>query len=176
MTKRNIGDFGAAVDEATANPEDVMTFTLGPDKAEFYVDTDTGFIPFGQFAQAATSGLDTADMEGTAAVMNMMHDCIAANPGTGKTKIERARTARDKEQEWARFKQVATKYKVKMDVMLEIVSAVFEARSGKADQPPSDSSNGQSATATGRSSRRKPASDRAHFEPVTAEVLKGLGG
>ena len=171
---RSIGEFGAAVAEVE-EPDERLTFTIGSDKSEFYVTNDLGFIPFGQFAQAATNGLDTADMEGAAAVMDMMHDMIDDNPGDGKKDSER--TA---EQEWARFKQVCRTHKITMDVLLEVIGAVFTAESGRPTEQPSDSSDGQSKTETGPSSRPKPRSVKrlkgAEFEPVTGDVLKELVG
>jgi hypothetical protein len=168
-----IGEFAAAVAEATEETPEDLVFTVGPNKDQFYVDTDTGFVPYGRFAQAATSGLDTADMEGTAAVMDMLNDLIAASPGTGKTKAERAASARTKEQEWARFCYVCTKYKVKMDTLLAIIAALFEAQSARPTSQPSGSQNGGSATSAKSSRRRtgngKSAAAMEGMKPLTAE-------
>ena len=176
---RLIGEFAAAVAEATEETPEDMVFIVGPAKDQFYVDTDTGFIPYGRFAQAATTGLDTADMEGTAAVMDMLQDCIASNPGTGKTKAERAATARTKEQEYARFCYVCTKHKVKMDTLLEIIGAIFEAQSARPTSQPSGSQNGGSATSAKSSRRRtgngKSAAAMEGMKPLTAEDAAAMG-
>ena len=42
-----IGEFAAAVAEATAAMEE-MVFTVGPEKDQFYVDTEMSFIPLRQ--------------------------------------------------------------------------------------------------------------------------------
>ncbi len=168
---RNIGEFGAAVAEVT-EPVELLTFKLGPDT--FYIDTDLGFIPFGKFASAAVSGLDTAEMEGIAAVMSMMEDLIGEYPGTGKTKAERAATSQDKNHEWARFKRSAQVQKTKIDTLLEIIGAVFSAEAGRPTQQPSGSSNGRSRTAT--SAKSKQQSSSVPLEVVTDDLLKELGG
>ena len=173
-----IGEFAAAVAEATAAMEE-MTFTVGPEKDQFYVDTEMGFIPYGKFAQAASSGLDSGDMLGTAAIMDILQDCIGAAPGTGKTKAEREASARTKDQEYARFCFVCTKYKVQMDTLLEIIGAIFTAQSARPTQKPSDSPSGASKTSP-KSSRKRTVNGRAaglmgDMEPLTAADAQAMG-
>jgi len=184
---RILGEFNAAVSEANDenNPKpEPSGFKLAGEV--FYVDPEMSFIPFGTFAQAAVSGLDTADMEGAAAIMDIMRDLIAANPETKKTK----------ENEWARFKQVASQSKIKMEVILEIISAVFSGESGRPTQQPSDSPPGSLPTATSQGSstsvsrsrgsggkKRRPAKATvqrlgppADMEPVTEALIAEMGG
>ena len=170
----SIGEFGAAVAEVESEEKEPDTFLLGPDKDTFFVDRDLGFVPFGRFAQAATSGLDTVEVEGAAAVMEMMHDLLGPNPGTGKNKAEREESARTKDQEWSRFQFVATQHKIKIDVILSIITAIMGGESGRNPTPPTVSQPGRSKTATLRRSSRKSSNDG--FEPVTGDLIKELSG
>ena len=177
MTIR-IGEFAAAVAEATAAMEE-MVFTVGPEKDEFYVDTEMGFIPYGRFAQAASSGLDSSDMLGTAAIMEILEDCLGANPGTGKTKAERSATAKTKSQEYARFCFVCTKHKVQMDTLLEIIGAIFTAQSARPTVKPSDSPSGASKTSPKSRAKRTGNGNAAglmgDMKPLTADDARALG-
>jgi hypothetical protein len=184
-----LGDFGKAVEEARDEQDPVPErtgFTLAGEV--FCVEGDIGFIPFGKFAQAAISGLDTADMEGVAALMDMMQDIVGDMPDDPGDADEGrpAVLPRTKEQEWARFCFVSTKAKAKASTLLEIIGAVFAGESGLPTQPPSDSSDGSSQTETSASSKRKSSRSRASspatiaaragFEPVTDDLIREMGG
>ena|ERR1017187_4337944 len=169
----SLGEFGTAVKELTA-PAEPVTFKLGPAKETFWVESDLSFVPFGRLAEAGHAGLDTNVAEGAAAIMVMMRDVIGACPGTGKTKKARDESARTKSQEWIRFEESATRQHIDLDDMLAIIMAVLSGETGKEESRPTDSSNGQSKTATSRNSRPKRSS--AGTEPVTPELIAALGG
>jgi hypothetical protein len=189
---RIIGEFAAAVAEVETESEAIEPrgFALGPNKAIFFIDPDIGFIPFGKFSQAASSGLDTAEMEGAAAVMDMMRDIIGADPGDpGDPEADPpvpARPARTREQEYGRFCDIASRAKIKMPVLLDIIGTVFSGDAGRPSQPLSDSANGQSLgeispsssrkSSSGGRRRRLPPGTTGEMEPVTDAIIREVGG
>jgi hypothetical protein len=163
---RVIGEFGSAAAEARQDDEPATVY-LGPDKDEFYVNSDVGFTPFGMLAQAHASG-KTEDH--SAATMAFLTEIVAANPVTERTAA----------QELERFKESTIRQHVKQDALMEMINAVLADESGKAQEPSGGSSDGQSGTATSASSKRKSSGQgsesKPRFEPVTADTLRELSG
>jgi hypothetical protein len=120
----SLGEFEAAVREADPDRE-ADTFTLCGET--FTVADEIGIVPLGMFAKAATSGLDTAEMDGLAALVDMASQCVV-------------------EEDVERFLSVASKKRINAELLLKIVQAVIEAQSGRPTQRPSDSSDGSSTT------------------------------
>lgn len=151
-----IGEFEVAVKAADPNVE--------PDQFRFCNELFTvgrvGLIPLGRFAKAAVSGLDTSDMEGLAAMSDMIADCVV-----------------DEDQQ--RFLDLAQKHRAQADDLMPIVMALVQGESGRPTQSPSDSSDGPSTT--GESSRAlsssAPVSDprKEGLEPVETAALTMVG-
>lgn len=188
-----IGEFGAAVaeDEEEVAGVEPRGFVLVGEV--FYVSDDLSFVPYGKYCQAALTGRSTEEAEGAAAIMDMMKDIVAQDPGKPEADDDGpARAPATKDQEWARFCDHATLHHVKMVHMLEIIRAVMTGDAGRPTPPPADSPSGRSKTGTsaksnGKSSRsgdpRKRTDAKAtikklghDFEPVTGDVIAGLGG
>lgn len=123
----NLGEFGVAAAETNQEPD---TFSFCGET--FTVATKVGIIPLGRFAQAAASGLDTAEMDGLAALIDVVAGVVVDDD-------------RD------RFLSVASKNRASADDLLPIVQAVMEAQSGRPTERPSDSSDG--SPTTGESSK-----------------------
>lgn len=90
---------------------------------EFRVADSIGLMPLMQFAHIAKGGTDSNDLEGLAAMYDLLEQCIA-------------------DDEWARFKAHAVKSKADGDVLMGVVKATIQALSGRPTSRPSDSSGG----------------------------------
>lgn len=119
-----IGEFEVAARQADPNRE--------PDQFKFCgelftVSEQMGIIPLGRFAKAATAGVDSNDMEGLAAIIDLLADTVI-----------------DEDRE--RFLNTAARNRAGAEDLMPIVTAVVQAQSGRPTQQPSDSSDGQSPT------------------------------
>lgn len=119
-----IGEFEVAVRAADPNRE--------PDQFKFCgelftVSEQVGIIPLAEFAKAAMSGLDTAEMEGLAALLDLLAEVVI-------------------DEDQARFLATAKKHRATADDMMPIVQSVIEVISGRPTPQPSDSSVGLSTT------------------------------
>lgn len=125
----SIGEFEVAVQDADPDREP-DTFKLCGET--FTVADNVSIVPLGMFAKAASSGLDSSEMEGLAALIDVVSSCVI-------------------EEDQARLLSVASKHRADADVLLAVVKAVLESQTGRPTQRPSDSSDGSSTT--GASSR-----------------------
>lgn len=120
----SIGSFDVAVKEADPNKE-ADTFDLAGET--FTVADQIGIVPLGRFARAAMSGADSAEMEGLAALLDTVESLVIP-------------------EDVERLMRVATEKRVDGDVLLNIIKAVMEAKTGNPTSSPSDSSGGLSTT------------------------------
>lgn len=118
-----IGEFETAARKAEGEEPD--TFLLCGE--EFTVAGEIGFIGWGRFAQAARAGLDTMEMDGLAALMDVIQDIVV-----------------DADQ--YRFTELCRRRRVDGDTLMGIVQAVMEREAGRPTRQPSGSSGGQSTT------------------------------
>jgi len=88
-----------------------------------------GLMPLMRFAYAARKGTDADDMEGLAAIYDMLRDCL--DPA-----------------DWIRFQDDATAKKADGDQLVAVVSQTIEVLTARPTEPPSDSSPGRSSTST----------------------------
>lgn len=146
-----VGEFGAARREADPNRE--------PDQIIFYGEKFTladrvGVGPLADFAEAASSGLDSADMEGLAAIKDMLRDCLADG-------------------EFARFWRSVKANRVPGDELVAVCGKVYAVISGRPTVSPSDSSDGRSTTSQSSSAS---STRRAALGLVPVEQAMGLTG
>lgn len=120
----DLGSFDVAA-KAVDPDREPDTFTLCGEK--FTVATEISVVPLGMFAKAAKSGLDTAEMDGLAAMIDMISQCVV-------------------DDDVDRFLAVASKNRVDAELLLKIVQAVMEAQTAFPTVQPSDSSDGESTT------------------------------
>ncbi len=124
----SLGEFEVAAQAADPNREpDTFVLRKGDQRETFTVSDQIGIIPLGRFAKAATSGLDTAEMEGLAALVDLLADVVI-----------------DEDRE--RFLHTAAKFRAGGEQLMPIVRAVIEAQAGRPTAPLSDSSDGRSST------------------------------
>jgi hypothetical protein len=95
--------------------------------AEFAIADKIGLMPVMKLAKAAKSGLDSADMEGLAAMHDMLEQCIA-------------------DDDWPRFEDHATKTHADHEELLQVVKDVTVILTGRPTSRPSDSSDGPKQT------------------------------
>ena len=86
-----------------------------------------GLMPLMRFAKIAKAGVDSTDLDGLAALYDLLEQCIA-------------------EDEWQRFQNAADKARADGDQLMQVVKDVFEALSGRPTSRPSDSSGGPTTT------------------------------
>lgn len=146
----NLGEFGAAVREATRAELDTFTF-FGE---EFRVAGEVGAMPLMQFAHAASSGLDTADMEGAAAIHDLLQDILH-------------------EEDWPRFCEQAKSNKASAELLLELATELMSALAGRPTRRQSASSAGLSATTA---SSKVDSSSRAALGLVPVDELIDRAG
>jgi hypothetical protein len=107
--------------------------------AAFRMADRIGLMPLLRFASAQARGLDSNDMEGMAALHDMIRDCID-------------------EGEWERFVRHATDTKAEADELMAVVKQVIEALTARPTPPPRGSSPGRrTASANSKASSRSPA-------------------
>lgn len=115
-----------------------------------------GSLPLMRYAAAAASGLDSATMEGLAAIYQMLQDCI--HPG-----------------DWVRFVDEQTELQADDEDLNELITKAMRVISARPTKPRSDSSPGPqqiSPTSTGSSSPRVP-EWAAETVPVTEVGRRG---
>lgn len=93
----------------------------------FTVSDRIGLMPLMRFAKVAKSGVDSADMDGLAAMYDLLQQCFP-------------------DQEWQRFEAAADRTHADGDELMGIVGKVFEVLSERPTSRPSDSSDGPSST------------------------------
>lgn len=123
---------------------------------QFAIADKVGLMPLLRFAHAANSGLDSADMEGMAALYDMLQQCIA----TERVYVRDGRpidrpAANDAEGNegvtvlggWAEFEAHATKAKANDDDLVGVVQRVMTLLSERPTSQLSASSDGLPQTA-----------------------------
>ena len=89
----------------------------------FTVAERIGLMPLMRFAKVAKGGADSADLDGLAAMYDLLQQCIA-------------------EQDWARFEEAADRTRAGDEELMDVVKRVFEVLSERPTQRPSVSSDG----------------------------------
>lgn len=102
-----------------------------------------GMMPLLQFAHASSKGLDSADMEGLAALYAMIRDCIDQ---TRPQKDVDGELVDDGPSEWDRFQRHAVDTKAEADDLMAVVQKCIEVISARPTRPPGDSSAGRPTT------------------------------
>ena len=103
---------------------DAPTLTFAGES--FAVADKIGWMPLMRFARLAKDGVDTDEMEGLAAIYDLLRDCIL-------------------EQDWARFEAHATKVRAGEE-LLQVVSQAVALITARPTSQPSDSSGGPPTT------------------------------
>jgi hypothetical protein len=93
----------------------------------FALAESIGLMPLMKFAHAAKSGMDTAEMDGLAAMYALLEDSL--DP-----------------EDWPRFQRACIDAKIQADELLEVIKELIEAVAARPTQQPSDSSDGQQGT------------------------------
>jgi len=91
--------------------------------AEFAIADKVGLMPLLKFAHAAKSGLDSADVDGMAAMYDLLQQCIADDA-------------------WAEFEAHAMKTRASDEELMAVVQKVISTLSARPTKQPSDSSDG----------------------------------
>lgn len=119
----DLGEFGVAEREADPDREpDVFSFC----GERFQIADQQGSMPMLRFAAAATSGVQTDDLEALAVTHDMIRDCLADG-------------------EWPRFQRVATVNRARTEDLMPICRVIWQVLSGRPTIRPSDSSDGPSS-------------------------------
>ncbi len=114
-----------------------------------------GLMPMMRFAKVAKAGVDSNDLDGLAAMYDLLEQCIA-------------------DDEWGRFQAHADRKRADGDELMKVVAEVFEVLSARPTSRPSDSSAGPSTTApnsTDASSSRVIAELEANGRPDLALIV-----
>lgn len=119
-----IGEFNVAVKQDDPDRE-VDQFKFEGEL--FTVANDMNFVALGRFASAAQSGLDTAEMEGLAAMIELISSVVI-------------------DEDRDRFLSLASRKRADGELLMQIVQAVIEAQTGRPTVQPSGSPDGQSRT------------------------------
>lgn len=123
--------------------------------AEFAIADKVGLMPLLRFAHAAKSGLDSADMDGMAALYDMLQQCIADEPVLVRSDGQPVDSPADMDEEgeakmlggWREFERHATQAKADDEDLIGVVQRVMTLLSERPTTQPSDSSGGQLSTA-----------------------------
>lgn len=126
--------------------------------AEFAIADKVGLMPLLRLAHAAKSGLDSADMEGMAALYDMLRQCLADDAVYVLNDAEMDRKAYDElppeavEQVvtfggWDEFEAHATRMRSGDEDLMGIVQKVMTLLSERPTSRPSASSDGSQSTA-----------------------------
>jgi hypothetical protein len=126
--------------------------------AEFAVADKVGLMPLLRFAHAAKSGLDSADLEGMAAMYDMLRQCISDEAvyvfkGEPITKAAYGDLPPEALSEvatfggWNEFEAHATKVRAGDEDLMGAVQRVMEMLTQRPTTRPSDSSAGPQSTA-----------------------------
>lgn len=127
-----VGSFGAARDRSLQLRNGGEPDTFDFCGQEFRVADEVGAMPLLRFAAAADSGLDTEDMAGLVAMMEMVRDCIHPD-------------------DWPRFQKVATEEKAGGELLMEVCQGLYAHIAARPTVRPADSSAGPSPTGNGMS-------------------------
>lgn len=100
-----------------------MTETVTFQGAEFHVAERVGLMPMMRFALVAQSGVDANEMEGLAAMYELLQQCIH-------------------EDDWKRFERHATDSRASGDELMELVGEVMTVVAARPTGRSSDSSAG----------------------------------
>ena len=103
--------------------QDVITFH----GQEFHLADTMGLMPLMRFAKVARSGVDAQELEGLAAMYDLLEQCIEPD-------------------EWDRFVDLATKHRDQGDDLMEVVKETIETMSARPTERSSDSSDGPAPT------------------------------
>jgi hypothetical protein len=158
-----IGSFEAALAEAE---DETYEFDLCGET--FEIAGSAGAIPIIKFAHAAQSGLDTAEMQGMAAMYEMLKYVLKPDEYRDLTEEEyakweegqRADAERDGvtnfklpkpprillNSEWGRFQACANENRIGGDTLLEICKVCYQSLTGKASPMPAKSLAGHRST------------------------------
>jgi hypothetical protein len=115
-----------------------MTATVEFAGERFGIADRVGLMAMMRFAKVAKSGVDSNELDGLAAMYDLLEQCIA-------------------DDEWERFQAHADKVRADGDELMTVVNNVFGVLSERPTRRPSDSSAGPSTTkanSTGDSSSR----------------------
>lgn len=110
---------------------------------EFRMAEKVGLMPLLHLAVVGKSGTDAADMEGLAALYEMIRDCID-------------------ESEWGRFQKHAIDTKADSDDIMKVVGDVIAAVTARKSNPPGNSLAGRQQTSL---------SSKASLSPTATEPL-----
>ena len=94
---------------------------------QFVVADAIGLMPLMRFAKVAQAGADSSDLEGLAAMYDLLEQCIH-------------------EDDWVRFQKVATRVKADDKALFGVVREVMATVAGRPTRRPSDSSDGPPST------------------------------
>lgn len=86
-----------------------------------------GLMPLMRFAKLARSGLDSQEMEGLAAMYDLLEQCID-------------------DEDWPRFEASATRHRDQGDELMAVVTKAIEVMAARPTQRSSDSSDGPPST------------------------------
>jgi len=100
-----------------------MTETIPFLGEDFHVAESVGAMPLMRFAKIAKSGTGTGDMDGLAAIYDLLEQCIHPD-------------------DWGRFQAHADKVRASGDQLLDMVREVFTVLAGRPTGRSSDSSDG----------------------------------
>lgn len=123
--------------------------------AEFAVADKVGLMPLLRFAHAAKSGLDSADLDGMAALYDMLQQCIAEEPVLVRVDGRPIETPADMDDEgetkmlggWPQFEAHATQVRADDEELIGVVQRVMTILSERPTTQPSGYSDGLRSTA-----------------------------
>jgi hypothetical protein len=115
----------------------------------YFIGDKVGLMPLMKFAHTAKRGVDADDMEGMAAMYELLQDCIAKH-------------------DWDRFEQDMTAKKADGQDLFSVIGEVIEILSARPTRQRSGSSSGRSTTTA---SSTGPSSAAGHRVPPGAEGL-----
>lgn len=119
-----LGEFEAAVHKADPDREP-DTFKLC---GELFTVSDRDLtIPMARFAQVARSGIHAEELDGLAAMLDLLEAVVI-------------------DEDRDRLLKVASRNGVDAETAMDVVKAVIQAEAGRPTRQPSDSSDGQSTT------------------------------
>ena len=121
--------------------------------AEFAIADKVGLMPLLRFAHAAKSGMDSADLEGMAAMYDMLQQCIAVEPvylRDGRP-VDKPDSPQDADGlavfgGWSAFEAHATKAKAGDEDLMGVVQRVMTLLSERPTSQPSGYSDGLPST------------------------------
>jgi hypothetical protein len=170
---QSIAELRAAAEErAAAEAQAAVEGVALADKVElkgqwFRISEAVGLMPLMKFAAAADSDLDTSDMDGLAALYNMLRDCIypgePCSCGAGDDSTTHKKSCTFEPGDWKAFERHATAVKADADDLLPVVGAVIQKLTARPTRPGGSSSAGSpptSARSTGSYSKRRAAASR----------------